>query len=49
MQINKIDFTSEATMDGIGKVSGPANDSNYVGLSITYTIIPIKATKTMNL
>lgn len=49
VQINKIDFTSEATMDGIGKVSGPANDSNYVGLSITYTIIPIKATKTMNL
>ena len=47
--INKIDFASAATDDGVTPVSGPTNDPNYVGLSITYTIIPIKATKTMNL
>ena len=47
--INKIDFASERTVDGLTTVSGPTNDPNYVGLSITYTIIPIKTTKTMNL
>ena len=47
--INKIDFASERTVHGPTAVSGPTNDPNYVGLSITYTIIPIKTTKTMNL
>lgn len=49
VKINKIDFASERTADGLTAVSGPTNDPNYVGLSITYTIIPIKTTKTMNL
>ena len=47
--INNITFTSSATSDGVLPISGPAADPNYVGLSITYTIIPIKTTKTMNL
>jgi phage baseplate assembly protein W len=50
VQINNISFSSSATSpDGVTPTSGPAADPNYVGLSITYTIIPIKTTKTMNL
>ena len=50
VQINDIKFTSSTfSSDGVLPVSGPTNDPNYVGLSITYTIIPIKSTKTMNL
>jgi phage baseplate assembly protein W len=50
VQINSIKFTSSTfSSDGVLPVSGPAADPNYVGLSITYTIIPIKTTKTMNL
>ena len=50
VQIDNIKFSSSATSpDGIMSLSGPTSDPNYVGLSITYTIIPIKTTKTMNL
>jgi phage baseplate assembly protein W len=50
VQINNIMFTSSATSpDGAMATAGTSTDPNYVGLSITYTIIPIKTTKTMNL
>ena len=50
VQINNIMFTSSATSpDGVMATAGTITDPNYVGLSITYTIIPIKTTKTMNL
>ena len=48
--INNIMFSSVVTdADGVIATAGTNTDPNYVGLSITYTIVPIKSTKTMNL
>ena len=45
VKINDVKFTSSTfSSDGVLPISGPASDPNYVGLSITYTIIPIKTT-----
>jgi len=51
VKINNIVFSSNSIKEPDGFLANPgiSDNDHLVGISITYTIVPIKATRTMNL
>ncbi len=51
VRIDDVDFSSAAVnaINDNAPASSPSTDPNYLGVKITYTIIPLKATRNLNL
>tara|TARA_B100000700_G_C14521861_1_gene613503 strand:+ start:201 stop:608 length:408 start_codon:yes stop_codon:yes gene_type:complete len=51
VRIDGIEFSTESTEepDGFLAVPGTNSDPNFVGMKITYTIVPLKATRNLKL